>query len=359
MSGGPYGRGKAPERACLPVEVWPAEDRALWLAACTPGDLLDGDAGPFAGLRPHSRKALEKGYGRWLTFLKVEDHAALSLPPADRVTPERVRRFVAVLEALGNGSQTLLGRLQAVGQVAEAFAPDRDFRFIARLASRVRGRHKPVRDMNRVAMSEDLLGIGLSLLEAAGREDGIRAAVLHRDGLLIASTALLPLRRKNIASLELGRNLIRAGDGHSLVLDEAETKNGQPLELAWPEELSDALAGYLAVHRPLLAARRGRWSRSVGDALWVSGDGSPMTQQAIYDRIVKRTEEAGLRTSPHAFRHAAATTLAVGDPEHVRVAAPLLGHTTFTTTERHYRRAHKIEAHRRFIAAVFGEEQNG
>ena len=82
-----------------------------------------------------------------------------------------------------------------------------------------------------------------------------------------------------------------------------------------------------------------------------------MTQQAIYDRIVKRTADAGLRTSPHAFRHAAATTLAVGDPKHVRVAAPLLGHVTFTTTERHYRKARKIEAHRRFIEAVFGKER--
>ena len=31
MSGGPYGRGKAPERACLKLESWPEKDRALWL----------------------------------------------------------------------------------------------------------------------------------------------------------------------------------------------------------------------------------------------------------------------------------------------------------------------------------------
>ena len=29
MSGGPYGRGKAPERACLPVPKWPDADGAL------------------------------------------------------------------------------------------------------------------------------------------------------------------------------------------------------------------------------------------------------------------------------------------------------------------------------------------
>ena len=45
MSGGPYGRGKAPERACLKLEDWPEEDRRLWQAACKPGDLLAIDDG--------------------------------------------------------------------------------------------------------------------------------------------------------------------------------------------------------------------------------------------------------------------------------------------------------------------------
>jgi transcriptional antiterminator RfaH len=31
MSGGLYGRGKAPERACLPVDRWPEVDRRRWL----------------------------------------------------------------------------------------------------------------------------------------------------------------------------------------------------------------------------------------------------------------------------------------------------------------------------------------
>ena len=45
MSGGPYGRGKAPERACMPIDQWPKADRRLWLAACATGDILDEEVG--------------------------------------------------------------------------------------------------------------------------------------------------------------------------------------------------------------------------------------------------------------------------------------------------------------------------
>ena len=87
--------------------------------------------------------------------------------------------------------------------------------------------------------------------------------------------------------------------------------------------------------------------RSVGNAVWVSAHGSPMTEMAIYDRIRRHTGDAfGVPVNPHLFRYAAATTLAIVDPGHVRVAAPLLGHRTFATTERHYQQAKTLEAHR-------------
>ena len=41
MNGGPYGRGKAPKRACLKLEHWPALDRDLWMAAFAPTDLFE------------------------------------------------------------------------------------------------------------------------------------------------------------------------------------------------------------------------------------------------------------------------------------------------------------------------------
>ena len=69
MSGGPYGRDKAPERACLPVGQWPERGRRLWLAACAGGDILDDEAGARSHHADISNTKAAKGYGRWLTYL--------------------------------------------------------------------------------------------------------------------------------------------------------------------------------------------------------------------------------------------------------------------------------------------------
>ena len=50
MSGGLYGRGKAPERECLKLAFWPAEDRRLWELAREPGNYFDDTRGARAGL---------------------------------------------------------------------------------------------------------------------------------------------------------------------------------------------------------------------------------------------------------------------------------------------------------------------
>jgi integrase/recombinase XerD len=79
-------------------------------------------------------------------------------------------------------------------------------------------------------------------------------------------------------------------------------------------------------------------------------------EMAIYLRIRWHTQKAfGQAINPHLFRDAAATTLAIADPAHVRVAAPLLGHRTFTTTERYYQQARSFDAHRAYINALYGK----
>ena len=117
--------------------------------------------------------------------------------------------------------------------------------------------------------------------------------------------------------------------------------------------LIEPLATCLEVHRPRLAGRRGRWCNEIGDRLWVSQDGSPLTTAAIYWRICEQSEKVlGERINPHMFRSAAGTTLAIHDPEHVRAAAPLLGHRSVATTERYYLKAKSLEAHRTFASAL-------
>lgn len=358
MSGGPYGRGKAPERACLPSRQWPDADRQLWLAACAPADPLDENIGARAEHSAISNRNVEKGYGRWLTFLHSTDPACLEDAPAIRITPERAQAYVDCLVSLQNGTSAILSRLKELGAAAKVMAPKQDWKFINSLSSKVRARHKPVRDKSNLRLSDELLNLGLSLIDKATEAQGVTACILHRDGLLIALLALVPLRRHNIAGLRIGRNMIDVNGTWLIALDASETKTRAPIEIAWPEELTAPLVIYLTIHRPHLSSLVGHWSKPIDSALWVSSNGSPMTEMAIYHRVRKHTREAfGVAINPHLFRDAAATTLAIADPENVRVAAPLLGHRTFTTTERYYQQAKSFEAHRQYIAALFGNEK--
>jgi integrase/recombinase XerD len=78
-----------------------------------------------------------------------------------------------------------------------------------------------------------------------------------------------------------------------------------------------------------------------------------MTEMALYDTIRSRTKAGlGVASNPHLFRDNAATTMALADPEHVRLAAPLLGHRTTATTERYYQQARSLAAHRQFQEVI-------
>jgi integrase len=328
------------------------------VGACAPSDILDDEAGARSGHSDISNAKAAKGYGRWLTYLSLSSPEALAEAPAARITPERVRAYLGTLIAIGNSTQTILARLQELGEVAKVMDPNRRWTFINDLASKVRARHRPARDKSNLPLSNELVDLGFKLMESANKLSGLDAAITYRDGLLVASLALIPLSRRNLADLILELTLVRQGPSWTVAFGEDDTKSHTAFEVGLPEVLRAPLEAYLALHRPLLESRSGRWTRPLDRALWVSKDGSPMTQMALYDRIRARTKEHfGVGINPHAFRAAAATTVAVADPAHVRVAAPLLSHRTFATTEKYYRQARAQEAHRAFIEALKDCEQ--
>ena len=356
MNGGPYGRGKAPERACLPIIAWPEVDRRLWQNACTPGDILSDDTGARAQHAAISNTKAAKGYGRWLTWLRFNAADCLTLNPAQRITHEKVRAYVKSLMDIGNNKSTILARLQELGEVARVIEPSSNWHFISHISSIVRAGNGPSRDKSHIRMSDELFGLGLKLMKQAGLSAGTKAAVLYRDGLLIAFLSLVPLRRRNLSELRLDESLMCLGQQFLIVIDEKDTKTHAPIEVPWPSILENQLRIYLDSHRLHLIERKGRWAAPIEGALWVSSDSSPMTQIAIYDRIRTRTKaEFGKDMSPHLFRDSAATTLAIDDPKHVRIAASLLGHRTFATTEKYYRQSRSIEAQKTFVNAIWGK----
>ena len=61
-------------------------------------------------------------YGRWLTWLQHLHPASLSLPLADRATPEAAAAYISDLEHL-NASSTVWGRITFLTLGVSAMAP--------------------------------------------------------------------------------------------------------------------------------------------------------------------------------------------------------------------------------------------
>jgi integrase len=167
---------------------------------------------------------------------------------------------------------------------------------------------------------------------------------------MIALLAARPFRRKNFTTLLIGRHLVQVDDTYWFHFTFLETKTRRPIDVPFPDGLLPHLQRYLSHYRPLLAQRTGRWNRSrtATAALWISQDGSAMTEIAIYFRIMKLTKKRfGQVVNPHLFRDSAATSIAIEDPEHVRCTMVVLGHGTLATSEKHYNQAGSLEATRR------------
>ena len=95
--------------------------------------------------------------------------------------------------------------------------------------------------------------------------------------------------------------------------------------------------------------------RPAGDCnrLWLGFEGEPLAAHSVYGRIILVTDRLlGVKINPHSFRACAATSLANRSSADARLAAPLLGHRYFATTERHYIRARQLEASRKVHATL-------
>jgi integrase/recombinase XerD len=332
-----------PDRCCKKLEDWPEPDRRLWQAALVPGDVLE-DGGARARHAEYSNRNAIYGYGRWLSWLDRQGLLETTGAPADRIIPTLVSGFIADLEK-HNATQTLLNRLQELGAVAVVMDPYRDWSWLNRMYSRVRARHRPARlKRPRLVPSQELFELGTDLMARAEEENTACArAMTYRDGLIVALLAARPLRLRNFVGLILDDTLVYRGT--EWWIEFADTKTKEAIELPWPEPLVASLDVYLGHHRGVLAGLRRGSTRLVGGALWISKTGSPMCREAIYGRITARTRDAfGRSINPHLFRDAAVTSVAIDDPRHVGIVAPLLGHRSPATTQKYYNQARGVEA---------------
>ncbi len=339
-----------PRRICLKVADWPEPDRLSWQEGNRSGHILD-DAGAAAHWSQATRHKYRRGYGRWLGFLEQEQPDLLILPSPNRVMATTVRAFHQFMETQSLAPVTIVHRIAELHAVIAALAPDRDWRWLAGMVTRLRRGARPVKNKrSRIRPSRDLFDWSLDRMGQVHGDPSLRPlpkAAQFRDALMIALLAARPLRRNNFTSIRIGHHLHKPDGNYLLAFEAHETKNRQPLDFPVPSFLTAFLDLYLEHHRPCLLGNTDT------DQLWVSSRGNPMTDMAVYHRVTSVTRWAfGTAINPHLFRDCAATSIAIEDPEHVHIAAVILGHGNLKTTERHYNQARSLEAGRLYQQVI-------
>lgn len=318
--------------ASLPIEIWPPEDGKVWSASYDgTGDIFDDP--PGTSLAPSTIYGRKNAYGMWLEFLSHLHPEALELPVADRVTPDRVQDFVSYLRE-NCRETTITHLLSRVFYGLRDMCPEQDWHWLYRLARRIAWRAEPIK--HPPVFSADLYQLGLRMMDKALAKERKAAritqsaAVMYRDGLLIASLVEAPMRRHAFSQLRLDYSVLKLGARWFFVVPAEITKTNMAQEYELSERLSKSMDRYIDRYRLAFPGAE------THDYLWTY-IARPMTDKMIRRRTIKWTHGAlGTPVSPHRFRNAAANFIATADPENIRAAKDLLGHRSFAMTEKHY-----------------------
>jgi integrase/recombinase XerD len=252
-------------RLHLRFAQWPPADKRLWQDVAQGDDPFSDAAG--TRLAKATLHRLWMGWRRLLGFLTITEATALEIAPAERVTIERVKRFANHL-AETNTPHSVAIQMDALYGAARVMMPERDWSWLCGVKARLysaAGRKSP---SGPVITSMQLLDLGEQLMTeseiAAGRPVRMADAIRYRDGLMIALLGYIPLRHKNFAAIEIGRDLVKEGENWFIAIPPEDTKTKIGMDFPVPEVLRPHLATYLDHVRPRMLRRPGC------NALWVS-----------------------------------------------------------------------------------------
>ena len=339
-------------RLGLPISAWSTADQAALRMATTPG-LRRERAGRAARWQPDTVKIMVEGVGHYLGFLASSGLDVTAVDLKLLCTEGRVHDWIAAMRGRKRKGHTIRFRVTGLQRGCEVMHPFADWGWLRQNVAELPDGKFESRERKRRQLrhSRELLELGLRLIRESLSCRFLRPHLKHvqaRDGMMIALLAARPLRIKNFTALRLGVHLTRREDGRwRLYVPPAETKNAETIDDVLPADIGLLLDRYQQADRPALLARRQTGSDSE-DHLWISEDGLPMTSQSIRLRIREQTFKAfGVAISPHRFRDAGATTIAIELPAEIGMALPLLGNRDANTIEAHYNMATTLQAAQR------------
>ena len=368
----------AASRLCMPMDEWPECDRRRWAEAQQPAmrrrsihDPVPAgrgrrrrnprDKGPVQQSRrkkpptPQRLADFERAYGLWLRYLTDRGVLDLVTGPGAGAINEHVDGFVAWLQGHCKPA-TVHTYLQRLLLAQRILAPADDWSALANLARRLTPPPPdPTRRLADVRHPAEFLALAEHLM-ATAEEDAVagrnphHAAILYRDGLILAVLVFAALRRGSLLHLALGTTLHQTDQGFLIVLGPEHTKGRRPEAIPLHHTLTEWMECYLTYHRPLLV--RGRMT----PALWIAQDGKPLQENGVWHAVGRHTEtHLGVRINPHFIRHCIGTTVTVEHPDAISGLPAVLQHRCFRVTERHYILARQLEARTKYGNALNSE----
>jgi integrase len=330
-------------------ERWPELDRNAWLEVHRPGDDFD-PPGPAAGWTDGSRRNVEHAYGRYLQFLRQSGSLHPADQVADRLDLNHIRLFAREL-ATKVTPATVWGILQALYRAFSAMAPQADRTDFSKVLTRIKRRTPLSRNLKgRLIDTVALISVGNQMMDEADRRKmGAKAAVLYRNGAIVAGAAYLPMRLNSWAKIQIGRHLRLAEDRGWLSLEARELKaTKRPYQAELPPEYVIRLKRYIAHYRPVLLQ-----GKADCGALWLCWDGKPLQADALSAAVIAAlARRCDKKFSFHMFRHASATFIENTVPERSLMAAGVLHHADFRMTQEHYIRGQRTAAMRGYQTCV-------
>lgn len=293
---------------------------------------------------------LRYAYGKYLYFLRKNRVEVLAQLPAARFTPALVKEFV-VWQPASCGPATIAIYLYGLWLALHYLCPEKDWGWLDAIHKRVKFKARAEPRRHPLVTSETLYKLGMKLMDSAlSTDESLNpwyAQAAYRDGVIFALLALIPLRRGTLASLRIGKHLVKVGNVWVLDIPAADVKTRQHLDFPVSEELSYRINVYIDRFRSRIPGARAH------DYLWTSSRGRPFKGGAIYNAVRRRSRQAlGFPIDLHQFRRAAATFWSIQDPANVRGVKDLLGHGSFASTEGSYIMAHSRLAGRALARAV-------
>lgn len=168
---------------------------------------------------------------------------------------------------------------------------------------------------------------GLSRIKPPTRKDALRV----QTAVAIEIEQMVPMRLKNLVSLELGRHLRRLRNGGMhLNVPMAEVKNSFEINAPLQPETVGRITLYLEHFRPVLAGPEVPW-------LFPGKNGRAKSTDQMRAQIVAAVRELeGFDVTPHFARHFGAKHYLDANPGEYGVVRLVLGHKSVNTTTKYY-----------------------